>query len=228
MTVCLAMPYDCLSCQEPWEIERPIYPTLFAVVRIFSEDDNDDIAWKDTVTYLSAGTVVLYVPEDASDADIGWWKVWRITGVKPSRAGWVHPGTLAHISGEIHVSGNSLRYGFETTKNRMSCHSMGAAHKPSDADLVHTGWCPACQTRMASHSSYTEHVLLAIQLLKDTKTLEIYCKRGKHRSLALGVLLVSLTHCITGSGFNWRCEARSPCSRISSNECARILLNGRT
>ena len=226
------MPYTLQCATGPWEMSRPVNPALFVVRRSFTHSDNTDIAYKFTVAYLEIGALVLYMPSDRDDiADSGWWRVRILSKGKwfcgqaerYCAAEWVHPGILAAVTGTIHVKGDGQYSAWPATSDRLSCHGMGT--KPSPEDKQHSGFCAACIRRMAGNLSFMVHLEQAVRLLENTKTLMCVCKAGKHRSLSLAHVLVSLTLCSQGLGFHDRFKQCSMgCKNCSKVDCAQMLI----
>ena len=208
----------------PWDHFRPSHPSLLIVRRSFTQEQNPDMVWRMTVSYVAIGTVVLYFPDEHDgEEDCGWWKVHILgQGFRHSEAEWLHPGILAKINGRILVKGDDQPHAWPATFDRMSCHKMGEREKPSREELRHTGYCEACIRRMARFPSFIQHLLQAIRLLEKTDGLTLVCKAGLHRSVTIGHLTLALTAC--ESGFTpWRsCSLR--CLKCSPSTCAKIIL----
>ena len=185
----------------------------------------------------------MYQPSDARKTDVGWWKVSVIASANVRRTctGYVHPGTLAHITGEVWAYGNAMNNGsnqswWNTEENMMegylSCHCMGEVRAPEKEECEHTGWCRCCQERMASKDTYRATFVRAISQLRFLGRMRCDCKRGKHRSLTIAVLLWRLTSC-TGSYAQARKRCNSgrlrgllqPCEPCTADDCATVLLS---
>ena len=110
---------------------RPASPKLFVVDRLFQRDDNKDIRFRDEVSYLPLGSVVLYLPQDASkEIDVGWWKVRILTRGHSTvcltlghstNAVYVNPHVLASIHGEIRAW---QRVGWAISRPKWRCHEL--------------------------------------------------------------------------------------------------------
>ena len=108
----------------------------------------------------------------------------------------------------------------------MSCHGMG--EKPSEEDKAHVGYCEYTIRRLANLPSFFEHLLQAVDLLKDIDILKLYCKGGKHRSLSLGNVLVALTNCdfVARNAPHKLCNFR--CKHATPDEIAESVLIAHT
>ena len=155
------MPYALPCSDGPWEMLRPRSPSLFIVRRLFTLDDNSDVQYRGEVAYPPIGTLVLYLPVERNEIeDRELWKV-RLMAFgcgRSSEAEWVHPGILAAIEGAIQIQADDQSCAWPATFDRMSCHNMGSAYKPSWEERQHSGHCEACIRRIAEDSSFFRHV----------------------------------------------------------------------
>ena len=198
--------------------------------------------WADTVAYPPIGALVMYCPQDHDESqDVGWWRVRilnRLSANSQSVLSWVHPGVLAKISGEIEVCGDGQKSSWGPRRSckvfqgrtceimEMSCHGMG--EKPSEEDKAHVGYCEYTIRRLANLPSFFEHLLQAVDLLKDIDVLRLYCRGGKHRSLTLGNVLEALSNCafVPRDGPHKLCAFR--CQRAIPDVIAEAVLDAHT
>ena len=88
------MPWELNNNHGPWDEERPELPQLLIVARLWTKQRNPDTLYRDTVHYPLIGQVFLYLPQDASDDDNGWWRVHMVAPALDIRTKvWVHPGS---------------------------------------------------------------------------------------------------------------------------------------